>query len=371
MVRDKLRILVGIRGRGDTADAYYRALAPWSVVRYWAGDRVDLAIQRLEEEGIRWADVVVAQRPNTAEDEILCRMARDLGKPLIVDVDDNLFDIPPSAGDMFDHYKRRGSLEIKAPLAFHKRCLLLADVVTVPTERLGTILEERCGRALRMMVLPNGVMKGDWDWLEPMKAQWGKDKLTVGWFGHFYHWDDFRAIVPVLDDVLQAHDANLVIMGFPEVTECFPRRLRERTFIEDLIPFSQMSTVRQLIKTFDVGLCPLEESAFAWGKSPLKAIQYGMAGVVPVCSSVVYGALPELCRLGLTADTPKQFGWILANLLQDEQARREKAEAWRQAVWEHYCYDSLREDGRGGLYPNALLWLFAAEEAMRCRSEKS
>jgi hypothetical protein len=50
-----MKILVGLRGRGDTADAYYRAIAPWSLVRYWTNHDIRItAASSAEWPGRMW-----------------------------------------------------------------------------------------------------------------------------------------------------------------------------------------------------------------------------------------------------------------------------------------------------------------------------
>ena len=366
-----LRILVGIRGNGQSADAYYRARAPWSVVQYWVNARlqepeIEIKLQRLDTDLVAWADVVIAQRPNESLDEIIIAEAQRLGKPVIVDVDDNLFDIPGSAGDIYDHYLQRGSLAIKAPLAFHKRCLQRADVVTVPTAELGEILAQRIGKPdLDYRVLPNAVMRCDWDWMPHIVPQWGIPEaggdppVTVGWFGYCYHWDDLRDVMPTLNEVICSTNSRLVIMGFPEIVSVMPESLRERTYLEECVPFPEFQAIRQLVKTFDIGLCPLTESDFNRGKSPLKAFQYGAAGAVPVCSAPVYGRVCGLQELGLVEDTWDGFGARLAQLIEDADLRQDLAGRWQERVFAEHCYEALEPETNA---PLAVRWLEFVKE---------
>lgn len=370
-----MNILVGIRGKGDTADSYYRAIAPWSLVRYWTNHQI--RVEPLSSDGVRWADVVVFQRSASAEEELLMHEAKGRGKAVVYDCDDNLFDVPPSAGELYTYYWTPGVMKPKPPLLHHARMLGMADLVTVPTQALGDLLCQHTGRPLNVRVLPNCVMRGDWDLTLPMHAQHpdgDAETVTVGWMGHLYHWDDFQMIKGALEDVICAENARLVILGFPELTRLFSPRLLERTRIEPCLPFAQMGAVRQAMRTFDVGILPLADTPFNRGKSPLKAFQMGAAGVPCVASPTVYGEvvadlLPEAFpdEGGALRIARSQADWveILSYLIHSPTWRRMMACAWQQEVWKRHCYESVIEvDGKD--MPQAMLWLQAAEEAVRC-----
>ncbi len=367
-----MNILVGIRGKGDTADCYYRAVAPWSLVRYWSNH--EIRVRPLNSPDIKWADVVIFQRSASPTEELLMREAKAAGKLCIYDCDDNLFDIPPSAGELYLYYWEPGKMEPKPPLQYHSRMLQLADVVTVPTQALGDILSERTGKALNVKVLPNCVMRGDWDWQLPMKASYpdgDPNTVTVGWMGHLYHWDDFMMVRDALDRVICEHNARLVILGFPEVTRMFSPRLLARTKAEDAVPFRDFGTMRQLMSAFDVGILPLADTPFNRGKSPLKLFQMGAAGVPVVASKTVYGEVAAKGDDGgcYFQATDQHWGDALSMYIdhrhQDEV--KEIGRAWQRRVWERHCYESFIEmDGKQ--VPQALLWLKTCEEAIQqCR----
>jgi glycosyltransferase involved in cell wall biosynthesis len=364
MERETLNVYATFRGNGSTADAYYRNRYPWSVNLHFAGDRVDLTIGPLDDVNVMGKDVVLAQRPNTATEELILKIVKEQGIPLAVDVDDNLFDIPPTCGDIFDHYHFRGqhkvdeagALHARKPLLHHLRCLRMADVITVPTARLAEDIAPYIGGTPIFEVLPNYVLRGAWDYIPKLRNRDYGDKPIVAWFGHFYHSHDLQWIAPTLADVLPATDAQLLLMGQPEALTLFPAELVQRTLVENLVPFDQFATVRHYIKSADVGICPLMPIRFNRGKSTLKALQFGAAGVPPVCSAVVYDQLPELDDLGLVAGDADQFGEILGRLLADKDERERLGREWQEIVVTRYCYESLDYEFDGYPAPQAMRW---------------
>ena len=104
---------------------------------------------------------------------------------------------------------------------------------------------------------------------------------------------------------------------------------------------------------------------FNRGKSFLKALQFGAAGVVPVCSDVVYDQIPELVALGLVARDLDEFEDILTGLLNDGDRRKELAREWHDVVVSRYAYESMAHEMDGRPVPNALRWLELVREVAR------
>lgn len=363
-----MNILVNVR-KGKTADGYYRAYAPWSVCRLFSNHQITVA--PASSKSVAWADVVIFQRSVTAEDELLMVEAKSQGKRVIYDVDDNLFDIPPSCPELYAQYWNVGKADPKPPLAHHKRMLLMADMVTVPTARLGELLRGHTRPDLPVRVVPNMVLRGDWDALTPMESRppgCDEDTLLIGWMGYVYHWDDWYALRFALDRALRDQNARLVIMGFPEVTRGWPQGLRDKTLVEPVVPFDTFGAMRRMMATLDLAILPLGDSPFNWGKSPLKAFQFGMAGVPILASEVVYGDLRlEHDDLPIFLCPPDPDAWedrlsvALEWLTHAPSLRQVRALArdWRERVVESHCLESPRLDR---VAPLATLWVDVCEE---------
>lgn len=80
----------------------------------------------------------------------------------------------------------------------------------------------------------------------------------------------------------------------------------------------------QVLATCDVALLPLEDTPFNRLKSDLKFIECCAAGVVPICSPVVYDARSEHGEIGVFATSAEDWRDALRHLCQDpaEIARR-------------------------------------------------
>ena len=101
--------------------------------------------------------------------------------------------------------------------------------------------------------------------------------LVLGWSGSHSTSRWLRLLVPVLRDLRQDLDFRLVVIGDPEFSadglDVTALPWREETEVDDL-------------RRIDVGLYPLPDEPWVYGKSGLKAIQYMALGIPPVATAV-------------------------------------------------------------------------------------
>lgn len=335
--------------RGDGADSFFRATGPASVLKYQGYD-VEARPPVLGEDYLTF-DVMIMQRHVSAIACLVMAEFQAAGKPVIYDTDDWLFGLPPSWPSYRDYFQL-GSGEPRAPLEYHKRCLVSADLVTCPTPELANRLSSYNENVL---FVPNCVLMADWDTLIPSEKE--MDGPLIGWFGTHNHWDNWRQIVHAIDLAVYDTDGYLAILGYPEVVHCFPERLAARTMVQPRVPWSSFGQFRRLISTFDVGLAWVEDTPFNRCKSPLKALQYGAAGVPIVASETVYGEFwrdlyPHVPSYS-TCKSPADVYDAVLDTLDNLEAARAQAHWWQQTVWERHSYETQAEE-----------WLEVIKEAL-------
>ena len=108
----------------------------------------------------------------------------------------------------------------------------------------------------------------------------------------------------------------------------------------------RFSALRRMISTFDVGIAWLPEGEFWECKSPLRALQYGAAGVPVAASSRVYRdvLVEDDQSYGMIAETPEALAAAVEVLLKDEGLRRDLAQRWRMRVFRRWTYEMRWRD---------------------------
>lgn len=341
-----MKILFGVRNDGP--DAYYRAKAPAAVLHY-RGQHVACRQPILGEDADEY-DVLIMQRHASPVAELMMREFQALGKPVIYDVDDWLFGVPPT-WPVFHELFDVGLAAPKPALSYHERMLRQADMVTCTTPTLAVKL---AAFNEQVRVVPNCVLMGDWDSVPP--AIHDADGPVIGWFGSINHWDTWVEIAGAIDAGLAGTPGWLAVIGLPEVLPLLPDRLAERTFIESARPFRQFDKVRRLIKSFDVGIAWLPDAPAVYRcKSPLKALQYGAAGVPIIASKTVYASVLEAedGPYAYIDETPDSLSITIREVAMGHIKTGDMARAWQQRVWEHHSYETQSQR-----------WLDVIEEAL-------
>jgi len=331
-VSDQIKVLFAIRNNG--ADGYFRAVAPASLLRY-QGVQAEARTAAFEDAGE--FDVLVLQRHCSEAAISLARSFQDRGKPVIYDVDDWLFGLPPNWPAYEDYYVL-GSTQPRERILTHEQLLNMADVVTCTGATLAEKLSEHNDD---VRVVPNCVMWADWDTVIPDEKR--DASPVVGWFGMPYYWDSWRLMAPALEQVICEQGARLAILGYPDVVQVLSPKLRERTYVQPICRWDRFGQMRTMIASFDVGIAWLEDTPFNRCKSPLKVLQYGAAGVPVVASPMPYSeALSNEypAQYGLIAETPEALYHGVTNCLAHPEPARARAAAWRDRVWTQHTYEA-------------------------------
>ena len=261
-------------------------------------------------------DAIFHQRlalPFTAFPE---RVGAYLNEHIAYDFDDAVFLRGPSA----------------QPSEVHRRAFKVAVSLSNQVIAGNRYLAHHTGAPDKTIVIPTVI---DTDTYTPAAAD-PRKQVCVGWMGTA---SNFPQLMPVVPALLQLLDAQ------PRLTL---RLVSNQTFA----PLSGHSRVEQirwseteeldLLRSFDVGMMPLDDTPWTRGKCGFKLIQY-MAVGVPIVASAV-GANVDVAPDGLVGRlvTPGD-DWLpaLTELVENAQARRQYAEAAREHAVAHYSVASV------------------------------
>lgn len=239
------------------------------------------------------ADIVLLQKTLVASGKL--KRIRSRSRVLLYDADDRIWhragrDYRGWTRWKIDHRLKRTCRSVDACLAANH--VIASDLrkFDVPVHRV-----------------PMGIDLANW----PMETQ--KEKV-MGWSGSPKNLDFLESIRPDLERILERFsDWELHVFCGKNPRWSHPQ--------VKWIPFDP-ERESQIIRTFDIGLCPLPRDRFVEGKSPVKLLHYWASGAV-VCSSAA-GAANEWLEPGincLVADGFEQWAHQLTRLIQDPALR--------------------------------------------------
>jgi hypothetical protein len=294
----------------------------------WARDEADV-----------WIGQRVCMNPPTA----MWQAAAESGeRPLVLELDDDLFSIDPRQNRLADVFK---DPQVRRNLEANIR---VADLVTVSTEPLAKVMRRYNPN---VAVLPNSVRRAVLDM--PLPKRRGKPveeaggRVVIGWQGSATHVEDWKVMGSSIVDIITSQPWTF--MRF--LGTFHPAGMTIGQF--ELLPWTNDLTEHyRRVARFDIGLAPLNGTLFNESKSALRFVEAAALGVPMVCSDVpAYRDVVEHGVTGFLARNPKQWREYVQALVDDPQLRvrigdaaREAARAWtieeRVTLWEQ-AYGSL------------------------------
>lgn len=301
-------------------------------------------------------DVVVMPRqtPDPKQVRRYVNALHQLGIAVVLDWDDS-----PD----FHPYFHKGTVwERKAQDGWAN--VALADAVTATTPDL----QAHLGRAAkRSYWLPNLIAPTQWAAPMPTNRPQG---LTIGVMGGHSHEEDWRSVLPDLWPRLAERYPNLTFVAIGYRPDWLAGLVPAERFVN--FGWTGIYDYPQLTKFIDIGLAPLTDTTFNRMKSPIKWMEYTLAGACVIASPIMYETWIAHGQTGLIAKDAQQWYDYCCYLIDNSDVRQgmrvlaakdvlenhtftdEKARAWMNVYAQVY-----REVFRGRL-PHAATGPIAA-----------
>ena len=238
--------------------------------------------------------------------------ARALGAPIIVHIDDDLFELPVTVG--VERYRNgRHPRRIQAL----RVALRNADLVITATPVLAERLAPLAGHG-RIGWLENGTGGQSW----PREPKPEGAPVVIGYMGSASHGPDLELAAPALETLLaRRRDVRVELFGSiarQPVAERLPEAVvRHDVTIGDYGAFK----ARLAALDWDIGLAPLLASPYNSGKTATKWAEYAEAGAAVIASDVeVYR--PMVAWGAAAPAAPGQWGQVLQRLIEAPALRR-------------------------------------------------
>ena len=160
--------------------------------------------------------------------------------------------------------------------------------------------------------------------------------LVLGWSGSHSTSKYLYLLEPVFRRLKQEGIAfRLLVMGDPA--------FRIEGIDVEALPWKE-SYETEVISRFDIGLYPLPDEQWVYGKSGLKALQYMASGVPTIATAI--GANFRIIRdgeNGFLVQSPDDWYRRIRELAGDERLRQSMGSAAAKTVEEHYSINSNKE----------------------------
>ena len=343
----KLTAIVRTEGACD----HYRAVQPFESIKATSGIDTTILRQSGRPESLQkalGADVMLL--PRVANEEWLKIMSdwKNIGKKVVVDFDDDIFNVSPWSPHYEDHglesytsYKNGierklwvdgENLDIKQnrkSLDIIKKALGLADMVTTTTPILAEVYKQYSDN---VVVLPYCI---DLDLWKPMDLK-SNDEIRLFWAGGSSHYEDWEMMYDVIPAILDKYpQVKLVFMGMWDgvFKNIDPSRIERHKWVHmSAYPYK----VASLNPT--IGMIPLVDNEFNRAKSPIKWLE--MASLEVPCVSSLVSPYKEIGtpHNGIFIENNSVNGWIqgLSLLIEDSILRSKMGGYAKRYVENHF-----------------------------------
>jgi glycosyltransferase involved in cell wall biosynthesis len=160
-----------------------------------------------------------------------------------------------------------------------------------------------------------------------------KDRVTIGWIGDHGSIHYLEKMRPIFDRIGERYSHCELKIVCDIFFDCKKIHVIKKQWKSD-------EEVEDL-QSFDIGLMPLVDDPWSWGKCGLKIVQYQGVGLPVVCTPV--GVNRDLVEDGVTgfwARTPVEWEEKLSVLIEDALLREKLGQEGRKRVLEEYTVQS-------------------------------
>jgi len=160
-----------------------------------------------------------------------------------------------------------------------------------------------------------------------------KDRVTIGWIGDHGSIHYLEKMSPIFDRIGERYSHCELKIVCDIFFDCKKIPVIKKQWESD----EEMED----LQSFDIGLMPLVDDPWSWGKCGLKIIQYQGVGVPVVCTPVgINRDLVEDGVNGFWARTPEEWGEKISELIDNPPLREKMGRKGMQKVMSGYTLQS-------------------------------
>jgi hypothetical protein len=275
--------------------------------------------------------VVLSRFGHAAATEAVVRAVRAAGLPLLVHIDDELFDLPVTTG--VERY--RGARHPRRQAALLQG-LHEADLAFAATETMAERLARRASHG-RLGWMENGTAGQP----RPRLPRPAGAPVVIGYMGSASHGPDLELVLPALTSLLE-RGRNVRIELFGSIARHpIADQLPAAVVRHDLVAGDYMAFKRRLAAlAWDVGLAPLKVAPYNRCKTATKWAEYAEAGAAVLASEIeVYQ--PMFAAGAAMPATPAQWEHALERLVASGDLRQQLVMAADEMLLARFGWDRL------------------------------
>lgn len=268
---------------------------------------------------------VIFRCPYTEELGEFIRLAKELNKTVIYDIDDLVIDTKYTDTikylDTMSPEERKGYDEGVCNM---QKVLKMCDAAITTTEGMAEELKHYVPKVFINRNTASEEMlqlsEEAYEKAVAEKTAEGRKTVKLGYFsGSITHNDDFVLIQPAVAKIMEKYpQTELHIAGILDIPKEF-EAFKERVIAH---PFADWKKLPEMIASMDINLAPLEESIFNEAKSENKWVEAALVRVPTIASNL--GAFKRMIvhnETGILANTCEEWYKGLETLIVDTQKR--------------------------------------------------
>ena len=274
---------------------YYRIQLPSKFLNKVKDVHVKIATQYVNKD-IDWADLVVLQKQTNQKALPFIQYAKQKGKKIITEVDDDYFHIPVwnpahkyyhnKGPDLINFYRMSDAIVCSTPhLAeelskYNPRTYALPNSLDIKAmDRLLNMEDAERSKYTQYLSVDQKTVTLE-DARERMRG-----KTVIGWGGSPTHLRDLEQATEALIKICSENKDVLVVM-MACTTDTLMKELKpEQLLLVKPVPIFMYPQVLASME-WDIGICPIEDNLFNRSKSNLKYLEFAINGFSAVCSDV-------------------------------------------------------------------------------------
>ena len=300
-------------------------------------------------------DIAIIPRPVSEKMLNLINILHKMGKKVVADHDDNIFNVNP----MSPHYNESGTEEVdievegekiqvwqdgkihtgsdtkfdieanKKRMEVAEECLRIVDAVTVTTPELK---DQYLNFNENVYVLPNCI---DTDLWKPAKIE--KDGIVrITWHGGCSHYMDLLSVKDSLAKIAKKYDYVKYVMCGYEFKGIFKDVDEEQYEFHNWVP-TVAHPYKQALLNSDIAILPLKDDLFNRCKSAIKWVEYSSLGIPSVAVNIPpYSPEIEYSKTGFLYNNPEDFEECLEMLINYQMLRFDMGRSARNYVLDKF-----------------------------------